>query len=451
MASVAGAVVYPNDNAGNQSAPVKLGTSGGNVKDNNTANTACCIGTLGSLIQRPAGTFFILSNNHVLDRSAQGAPGEAIDQPGEAMCPAGSQGLQVGTLVQGAPLKPASGTTGPSPSNVDAAIASVTGAIDTSDPILDLGAAGATSIAAAPPSSTTVAPSVGLAVAKSGRTTGLTCSTVDAINETVKVDYDSSCGGPVAFTSTFSNQVDVTGGSFSGEGDSGSLIVTSATRQPVALLYAGNTTSTVGNPIGDVLNAFNNGTAPTIVGLPGPQAAVSCAPTASVNSVQVPGSFTPAVLTISEHERARVVAVKEKYEALLAKNPAVVSVDMGASGDSPGEGALVVELSRPSRTGLPAVLDGVRTKVVFSEGVAVPPRELTAQDIGSATSVKEAHVANLMSSPGIQGVGVGRSKDNPDETAIVIFTVTGMPHPDIPPVLDGIRTQVIEGTRFHAR
>ena len=231
-------------------------------------------------MQRGA-SIFILSNNHVLDRSGQGTAGEMIDQPGQSGCPAGSQGLNVGLLVQGAPLKPASGTTGPSPSNVDAAIASiVTGTVDTTDSILDLGAANPTSIAAAPPSSTTVAPSVGLAVAKSGRTTGLTCSTVDAINETVSVDYDSSCGGAKAFTSTFSNQVDVTGGSFSGEGDSGSLIVTSATRQPVALLYAGNNTSTVGNPIGDVLNAFNNGTAPTIVGLPGPQSAVSCQPTA---------------------------------------------------------------------------------------------------------------------------------------------------------------------------
>src|SRR6266849_3156002 len=79
-------VVYPNDNHTSQLIPIKLGTSGGNSTDKTTSGntTTCCSGTLGSLVQRPAntGAFFILSNNHVLEKSDQGTAGQAITQPG---------------------------------------------------------------------------------------------------------------------------------------------------------------------------------------------------------------------------------------------------------------------------------------------------------------------------------------------------------------------------------
>ena len=57
---------------------------------------------------------------------------------------------------------------------------------------------------------------------------------------------------------TYANQVAVTGGSFSAEGDSGSLIVTQSTADPVALLYAGSDADTVGNPVSGVLNFFKS-------------------------------------------------------------------------------------------------------------------------------------------------------------------------------------------------
>src|SRR6185437_7136484 len=66
-------VVYPNkNNVTEPTLPIKLGSVGENLLDNNTANTACCVGTLGSLITRGT-THFILSNNHVLARSDLGA------------------------------------------------------------------------------------------------------------------------------------------------------------------------------------------------------------------------------------------------------------------------------------------------------------------------------------------------------------------------------------------
>src|ERR1700757_5099492 len=67
----------PNQNA--QSLPIKLGTSGGDADDK--SGRFCCGGTLGSLLVRN-GSFYILSNNHVLARSDQASPGEPISQPG---------------------------------------------------------------------------------------------------------------------------------------------------------------------------------------------------------------------------------------------------------------------------------------------------------------------------------------------------------------------------------
>src|SRR5207244_8202008 len=89
----------------------------------------CCSGTLGSLVSR-GGAEFILSNNHVLARSDQAKPGEAITQPGlvDNRCKAGNT---VAHLTQAAPLK----TRG-----VHRALeAVVSGGVDASGTILDLG------------------------------------------------------------------------------------------------------------------------------------------------------------------------------------------------------------------------------------------------------------------------------------------------------------------------
>src|SRR5262249_26099024 len=69
----------PAQNQTSQVAPVKMGTSGGNVNDTSTG--FCCSGTLGSLVTFDGKTDFVLSNNHVLARSGKGVNGEAIGQP----------------------------------------------------------------------------------------------------------------------------------------------------------------------------------------------------------------------------------------------------------------------------------------------------------------------------------------------------------------------------------
>jgi hypothetical protein len=110
-------------------------------------------------------------------------------------------------------------------------------------------------------SSQTVAAYVGQDVKKSGRTTGLSRATVDALNATVSVTYENECAGGTAFTKTFNGQIITTnkGGKFLSGGDSGSLMVEDVDNNPraVGLLFAGSNRFAVANPIGEVLSFFN--------------------------------------------------------------------------------------------------------------------------------------------------------------------------------------------------
>ena len=107
-------VFQSNPNQSTQSLPIELGTSGGNVDDK--SGRFCCGGTLGSLLIRN-GSFYILSNNHVLARSDQALPGEPISQPAIIETNCSTVGTStVANLTSFVNLQ-ASGT------NVDAAIA----------------------------------------------------------------------------------------------------------------------------------------------------------------------------------------------------------------------------------------------------------------------------------------------------------------------------------------
>ena len=167
--------------------------------------------------------------------------------------------------------------TGPIP-KIDAALAAVaSGAVDTSGNILLLGSTLTNGVPnpGPPASGTGLTPvqAIGApyngAVAKSGRTTGLTCSTIMGTNVASSVDYYAHCGDTnAAFTVNYTDLISVNGGDFSDTGDSGSLIVTQDTAEAVALLFAGSDTDTVGNPITDVLPDFPGAgnITPTIVG-----------------------------------------------------------------------------------------------------------------------------------------------------------------------------------------
>jgi hypothetical protein len=253
---------------------IELGTSGGNGNDsisNATNHTiTCCGGTLGSLVTR-GGNQYILSNNHVLARTDTATVGDPIVQPGliDAECNK-NQATTVATLTQFVNLEAEDKSS--SSSNIDAAIAQVvTGQIDPSGNILYLGGVADSNgvpLPGAPVAGSGIVALVGMPVAKSGRSTGLTCSTVLAVNTNTRVEYNKNFEGTAAkFKVIYDNQVGMDGGGFGAEGDSGSLIVSQTTADPVALLYAGSDTDTVGHPVAPVLNFFaSGGNAATFVG-----------------------------------------------------------------------------------------------------------------------------------------------------------------------------------------
>jgi hypothetical protein len=347
----------PAANQSPQGTPVLLGSSGGN--ENDKSSSACCSGTLGALVTRN-GINFILSNNHVLARSDQAQPGEIITQPGLAdnACQAGTA---VANFSQAVPLK-----TGNSIAVADAALAQVIpGAVDPTGAILQLGPVNCGLAQSAPPASSVVAPSVGMPVAKSGRTTGLRCAAISQINvDNVKVQYQTSCGSSSTFTVIFNNQVVIESATFGIAGDSGSLIVEADTAQPAALLFGGDSTTgfAVANPIQDVLAALpdpSNHALPTMVG--GATHAVGgCAPAGNAASSQnLARALAPVRATAMEQAKA----AKSVHLAELTADPAVLGVGIGA-GEAAGEASIVVFVARGRpHAAIPARLDGVEVRV----------------------------------------------------------------------------------------
>ncbi|HYL11855.1 MAG TPA: hypothetical protein VEV41_02410, partial [Terriglobales bacterium] len=337
-----------------EAAPIKLGTSGGN--ENDETAQFCCSGTLGTLVVRN-GTNFILSNNHVLARSGQAALGERIGQPGlvdtNPPCSPAAE-VNVADLSQFAPLN----------GLVDAAIAAVvSGQVDTSGAILQLGAVVGGVPQPAPPANTVATAAVNMPIAKSGRSTGLSCGTVQLTSVSVRVDYSTSCGGATTSTVTYNNQI-MTSANFAGNGDSGSLIVDATTVQPVALLFAGdNTGAAVGNPIQAVLNALadSKGNVPTIVGVATPLQQVSGCTGMTAQPAPLSAS---AERQLFQAAVPAAIAVKERHEADLMSDPAVLAIGIGDSGTA-GHPAIVVDIERgkPHRT-IPAVLEGIPTRVI---------------------------------------------------------------------------------------
>lgn len=447
-ATATATVVFPNDNHADQAVPVKLGTSGGNATD--SSGGFCCSGTLGSLWTRSdLAQPFILSNNHVLDKSSFGMVGQNISQPGlvDSNC---SPIKTVATLTQAAPLS-ASCTATSSPSCVDAAIAEIAVVaaipqVDTTGSILDLGAAGSTSIAPAPPSNMGIAATaIGGSVAKSGRTTGLTCSTLATVSN-VRVDYVSSCNSKsTAFTAIFNNQTTVSGSSFSAGGDSGSLIVDATNARPLALLFAGTTNNTVGNPIQDVINAFTSaGHVPAIAG--GADHAVSCDPTATAQGATL-GAQDVTGLAQSEVQRA--VGAKTLLMEQFGRDPAISKFGIGKSADNPKESAVVVFVSGAPSSPIPALANGVRTRVI-QQAAQAKQALLAKEDFDRGMALKDKYTPSMLGTQGVFGVGIGMSADNAPEPALIFFVDPKANHPAFPAIIEGMRTRIIEDEPFRA-
>lgn len=225
------------------SRPVPIGVSTGNDGE-------CSAGTIGARVKGGADVY-ALSNNHVYALENTAPIGSQVLQPGryDTGCTADAANV-IGQLDDFEPINfncscSAFCTCDATYDNtIDAAVA-----LSSTD---DLGNA-TPSNGYGTPMSATVSAFVNQPVQKYGRTTSLTKGKVTGINATVIVGYDSGYA-------RFVDQIIVgSRKAFLKAGDSGSLLVTDPSANPVGLLYAGNSNGTraIANRIDLVLNRFS--------------------------------------------------------------------------------------------------------------------------------------------------------------------------------------------------
>jgi hypothetical protein len=454
------------------SAPVPLGSSGGNAQDFSTVSgtTYCCSGTIGALVSR-GGKLYILSNNHVLARSDLAALGEDIVQPGLVLNNCAAAGtVTAATLSQYFNLE-----NDPRP-NVDAALAEIIpGAVDPLGTIVQLGgtAVGGQPTDGTPNPGSGVAPTVGRPVAKSGAATGLTCASILAIAASINVEYQKGCNTGTTYVCDFTNQIEIASPSFSAEGDSGSLIVTQDTADPVGLLFAGTATDTVASPVSVVMQQLadkSNGEQFVFAGdgAVGPHPVAAC----SIAQPTTAQAFGLEGIALSAEDRRAAVDVRDAHAGELLGYREVLAVGVGLSYDHPGRPAVLLFVGRgASRGTLPASVDGLGTRIIevdslrsrgllsaadseLAERAGDPPRFvslLSESEVERARTVHRARAAGLLQQSGVQGVGISSSADAPGEAALIVFVIKGVPRDPIPPVLDGLRTRVRETARFRAK
>ncbi|HEV2915540.1 MAG TPA: hypothetical protein VGX92_19825 [Pyrinomonadaceae bacterium] len=320
-----------------------FGVSGGNIRD--ISRLYCCSGTLGSLVKDSAGVNYILSNNHVLAIGDKATPGDDISQPGMI-----DSNCQVATIVADFTVAPKLGT------NVDAAIAQLRpGLMDSTGYIEDIGV----------PSSVVRAPAVGLSVAKSGRTTGFQTGSISSINTSVTVKYPIECGSNRGTGVSYTNQVIINSSTFSAGGDSGSLIVTNnSCHQPVALLFAGSSTSTIANPIGEVLTKTGAALGRTLsfVG-------TTCSTTTAAATGGTTSATGGQMRELPEQAAQRATQVLEARRNDLMSRPSVIGVGVGQSDADSSEAVIVIYVDRTAggRPTLPRTIDGIRVKRIDTD------------------------------------------------------------------------------------
>jgi len=322
----------------------EFGVTGGN--ENHRSSIFCCGGTLGSLVTKN-GISYILSNNHILARSGSASLGEDIIHPGliDIGCNA-SLATEVGDLSEAVAL--GSGAT--TSDRVDAAIAAVRSGVGTTGHIRDIGLIDPTPAAAA----------LNMSVMKSGRTTGHTLGSVQAVNVSANVQYTRGCGFGKKFTITYTNQISVTPGGFSAGGDSGSLIVSnnpSSCTQPVGLLFAGSSTVTLANPINKVSARLGG-----IQFVGGGQRSDCPLQTSTASTESQLFGPSPAAV---DHART----VKERHEPDVLAIPGILGIGVGAADDNPAEAVIVlyVQTGRAIPEAISDRLDGLRMKVITTE------------------------------------------------------------------------------------
>lgn len=466
----------PLTNQEQQKGVVQMGSSGGNNNDYDTLKDSrgitnisnCCGGTLGALVEDASGTRYILSNNHVLAESDQARDGDSIIQPGliDGGCtPFGQDGATarpVATLSAFAPLAAAQ-------TNVDAAIARIDpNVLDGSGAILHIGPQQSGGLSALPPAGGTGEPisansfaTAPLRVVKSGRTTGLTCSTVESISQNVLVDYFKDCAETTRYLrKVYTNQISIGGNNFTDAGDSGALIMDASNAQPVGLFYASGSGVSLASPIGDVLAEMAAQSAQPVgsfkvVG--GAQHPITCLDyDAKDRSAHTDVELSSTSLTGAQQAAGLAAA------SLVGARRGVLGTAVGRSADNPAEAAVVVYVDEDRQhVTVPATISHVRTIVIPSNAGSVanhtapisrtvaPGLHLPASILAPAIAVKERNWRLLMSDPAIFGVGVAQSQDNPAEAALLVYVDRKMTPMWMPATIEGLRVRYLKMDRFH--
>jgi hypothetical protein len=454
-----------------QTGYVQMGSSGGNANDYDSRRDGggkeyvndCCGGTLGALVTDRNGNPYILSNNHVLAESDQARAGDTVVQPALVDLNCNPQaGRSVGSLRYVVPLQSRQ-------TNVDAALAAATPAVDGTGAILQLGpSVNGVLTAAAPAAGAGEALTASLLnqlrVVKSGRTTGLTCSTVNAVDLSVQVDYYYDCAETQPYyTKTYVNQIGMPGASFADSGDSGALVLDASNAQPVGLFFASgaddsNHGFSVANPIQDVLSELGQKSQAD-----GQEFQIAGGAAHPVTCSNYDEHTPPVTASVSSSRMAAAKSAAESASTqLMRPDNGILGTAPGKSLDSPGEAAVIVYVDKnKSGIAVPKLVNGVRTTVIPADAATLnartPPTtlpqvegiHLPADVLRAATAVQRQYAPQLMADPAFFGVGVTQSYDNPAEAALLVLVDLTKAPRSMPDVAGGLRIRYMRINRLH--
>jgi hypothetical protein len=355
----------------------QFGTSGFNNAGCNPA--VCGAGTLGALAL-VSGNSYALSNDHVLGGPISATQNQAtstnlVAEPGplDFFCetpPSVGNFFAAPTLSKG----------------VDAALATLTpGQINTTGQIYNIGIPSGTG-----------SPSVNEQVAKQGRSSALTCGTIQATDIKVANTYHICGNKKNNFTVDFPDQISITSEDssypFTLAGDSGSLIVDAGTAKAVGLEFASNAKTnspSYANPIKTVMRALSSLTGESVTLASGsPHTIAGC-------------HFSKRQVLLPRGEEARAKVIKQRYEAVLLRDPAVVGVGVSAEEGNPLKPSILVLVERDRyHQPIPATLDGLPVKILPTDRPEALTQVSCHEDVGRTrerqqTKLSRSGSANL--------------------------------------------------------
>jgi hypothetical protein len=401
--------------------------------------------------------YYVLSNNHVLGRVNAAQVGELLLQPGllDVRC-ANLQQDVIGSLTDFVAIE--FGGSGYYPSNsVDCAIAQLLpeyASAGNVPEILDIGPVnGAVAVAYS-----------GMAVKKSGRTTGLTFGNVVSISADIMINYGADCGSSVTQPAMFTDQILISSGTFSAGGDSGSLIVedVESNPRPVGLLFAGSSSYTIANPIGPVLQSlgvfFPGGTVdPTPDPTPEPEPEPTPEPQPEPEPQPDP---TPQFGAIEG------VVTDKKRNPIEA---ATVKLDGQLVGSTDGVGSYSLADVAAGEHAVEVTAQGYRTKTrnVLVEGDSVtisdfvmmpvksskgkPPRvKNRSAEFRDAIAAKRRNRGKMFAMNEVVGMGVGKGADGRPVIEIYLKNDHARTRARIPDHLENVPVKVVVTGAFVA-